>query len=80
MTELKPVRISSVNIISGLYFHDVTTDIIYQLKNTNQHRKYNYLGLNDELHVDEDDLINKGKLNKIIKENEMTFITPMYSY
>jgi len=80
MTELKPVRISSVNIISGLYFHDVTTDIIYQLKNTNQHRRCNYLGLSDELHVDEDDLINKGKLNKIIKENEMTFVTPMYSY
>jgi len=76
MTELNPIRISASNI-SGLYFHDETTDIIYQLKNLNQHRRYNYFGLSDELHIDEDDLINKGKLKKTLKGNGMRYAIPL---
>ena len=79
MTELEPVRISA-STISGLYFHDSETDMLYHLKNKETQSKCETWGLRKELHLTEDDLIQRGKLQELKKQNPFVYVIPMYSY
>ena len=44
MTELFPIKLMSFGI-SGLYFHDKETDIVYQLKDERSTTTLSFLGI-----------------------------------
>ena len=79
MTELEPIRLSAGNI-SGLYFHDEKTDMLYRLKNEKTQSKCEIWGLREELHLTEDDLIQHGKLQELKNRIPFVYVIPMYSY
>ena len=79
MTELNPIRIMSAGI-SGLYFHDRETDIVYKLKDQTKHNNYNIFGLRKELHLTEDDIISNGKLKDVTDRSNLILVLPLNSY
>ena len=79
MTELKPIRIMN-NHMSGLYFHDRETDILYELKDKTKHNNYNIFGLSRELHLTEDDIISNGKLKDVKNRSNLMIVLPLNSY
>ena len=79
MTELFPIKLVSFGI-SGLYFHDKETDIVYKLKDESQHRHCKFMGLRHELHITEDDLVQKGILTELQKKLKPLYIISYDSY
>ena len=79
MTELFPIKLMSFGI-SGLYFHDKETDIVYKLKDKEQHRHCHFWGLRNELHITEDDLVQKGILTELQIKLKSLYVIPYNSY
>ena len=79
MTELYPIKLVTPKI-SMLYFHDRKTDILYHLKNSERHREYYFMGLRNELHLTEDDLLMKGTLKQMRESNPYIYSVLYDSY
>ena len=71
MPELQPLKLSPG---SGVYFHDIESDMLYQLKNTMQQQRCNFIGLSRTLEVTEDDLVEMGTLRQLREKNPVITI------
>ena len=71
--ELRPLKLSMMQG-SGVYFHDIESDMLYQLKNAMQQLRCNYIGLSQTLEVGEDDLVEKGTLKQLREKNPIITI------
>jgi len=73
MPELQPLKLS-IMPGGGVYFHDIESDMLYQLKNTMQQQRCNFIGLSQTLEVTEDDLVEMGTLRQLREKNPVITI------
>ena len=66
--ELHPLKLS-IMPGGGVYFHDIESDMLYQLKNAMQQLRCNFVGLSQTLEVTEDDLVEMGTLRQLREKN-----------
>ena len=74
-TELKAIKIMNFTYsCSTLFFLDINSDVLYQLKDTDKQRQLSNWGTYRNVYITEDDVINVGILNDINNDGHCIII------
>ena len=74
-TELKAIKIINFAYsCSTLFFLDINSDVLYQLKDTNKQQTLSNWGTSRNVYITENDLINVGILNHINNDGRCIII------